>query len=236
MFYFFVMYCTNSLAPGWCGSKFYKCISNIISRIDFANASCKISLKWVPQNRIDCRSALDQLMAWYYQAASMSPFGIIRPKWVNEQVARYIHSIENSTQSAYSIRWSNHILQKTFISSTLPIHLKTSQKHISKALWSDLCCPNESFTDQCCDPWVNWLVEGIGTARFHPGRVLTFLQQRVKSLPWRHIIVIANYRQPECLFNSLCELTAKATSKLRFTAPLLEESTGSRWIPLTKGQ
>ena len=39
-----------------------------------------------------------------------------------------------------------------------------------------------------------------------------------------------------CLFSSLHRLTSKETSKLYITGPLWGESTGDRWIPLTKGQ
>ena len=36
--------------------------------------------------------------------------------------------------------------------------------------------------------------------------------------------------------NSVFKLTAKKTSNLRNAGPLLVESTGNLWIPLTKGQ
>ena len=39
-----------------------------------------------------------------------------------------------------------------------------------------------------------------------------------------------------CIFNALFRLTIKTSPKLSITGPLWGESTGDRWIPLTKGQ
>ena len=51
------------------------------------------ALRWMPQNITDGKSTLVQLMAWCRQATShylslcwprsMSPYGVIRPQWVN---------------------------------------------------------------------------------------------------------------------------------------------------------
>ena len=46
----------------------------------------------------------------------------------------------------------------------------------------------------------------------------------------------SDHRLLKCLFNSLLGASIKGTSKIRITGPLWRESTGDRWIPLTKGQ
>ena len=57
--------------------------------------SCKIVLRWMPQDLTDDKSTLVQVMAWYHQATShclsqcwhrfMSQYGVTRPQWVNAQ-------------------------------------------------------------------------------------------------------------------------------------------------------
>ena len=47
---------------------------------------------------------------------------------------------------------------------------------------------------------------------------------------------VSNHRQLDFLFNTLMLITTKKTPQLRITGPLWRESTGYRWIPLTKGQ
>ena len=47
---------------------------------------------------------------------------------------------------------------------------------------------------------------------------------------------ISNHLSLNCLFNHLFRLTATKILKLSITGPSRGESTGNRWIPLTKGQ
>ena len=47
---------------------------------------------------------------------------------------------------------------------------------------------------------------------------------------------VSNRRQLDCLFNSLCRLTTKETSKLRIYDLLGGESTAGRWISITNRQ
>ena len=61
--------------------------------IDGWGISCKITLSWMSLNFSDDQSRLVQVMAWCRQATShylnqcwhrsLSPYGIIRPQWVN---------------------------------------------------------------------------------------------------------------------------------------------------------
>ena len=66
------------------------------------------------------------------------------------------------------------------------------------------------------------------------GRILTtvtYLEQQQWDKITDNTVCVSNYRQFNCLFNSLPRLTSKKTSKHRITDPLWGESTGYRWIP-----
>ena len=62
------------------------------------NTSCEICLTFGPQNPVDEKSTLVQVMAWCHQATShylsqcwprsMPPYGITRPQWVNDMYPR----------------------------------------------------------------------------------------------------------------------------------------------------
>ena len=68
-------------------------IYKLIPWTDTSCAACKIVERWIPQNSIDDKSTLVQVMAWCRQATShylsqcwprsMSPYGVTRPQWVN---------------------------------------------------------------------------------------------------------------------------------------------------------
>ena len=83
----------NSLAPGRCGSNLKTVTFKFISRIDILIISCEIALRWMPQDLIDEKSKLVQVMAWCRQAPShclslcwprsMWTYGITKPQWVN---------------------------------------------------------------------------------------------------------------------------------------------------------
>ena len=53
-----------------CGSNFTSAIFKLILRNDTLSTPCKIVLIWVPQNPIDEKSTLVQVMAWCCQATS----------------------------------------------------------------------------------------------------------------------------------------------------------------------
>ena len=65
-------------------------------RIGTMSTSCAIGFRWVPQNPIDNKSTLVQVMAWCRQATShymslcwprfISPYGVTRPQWVKPHV------------------------------------------------------------------------------------------------------------------------------------------------------
>ena len=86
--------CFNSLAPGRfeCDSK--NGIFSLVLLIGIFISSHDNALRWMPQDLTDDKSTLVQVMAWCCQATShylsqcwpkaMSPYGIIRPQWVNE--------------------------------------------------------------------------------------------------------------------------------------------------------
>ena len=83
----------NSLAPGICQFNFRK----VICKLNLVNGgwgiSYEIALRWMPQYLTDDKSTLVKVMAWCRQATShylsqcwprsMSPYGVIRPQWVN---------------------------------------------------------------------------------------------------------------------------------------------------------
>ena len=83
----------NSLAPGKFEWNFSYLILQIISVIDGWGISCEMILTWMPQDVTDDKSTLVPVMAWCRQATShylslcwprsMSPYGVIRPQWVN---------------------------------------------------------------------------------------------------------------------------------------------------------
>ena len=62
-------------------------------RYVFVSTSCEIASRWMLQNISDDKTTLVQVMAWCRQATSyylnqfwprsMSPYGVIRPQWVN---------------------------------------------------------------------------------------------------------------------------------------------------------
>ena len=129
----------NSLGPGRCGTNFNSVSSErmlqiklthwplgdvaVISKLWFLKliswthitcAACKIVVRWIPQNSIDDKSTLVQVMARCRQVTShhlsqcwprsMSPYGVTRLQWVNEhflwncsQVIATEHFDDNST-------------------------------------------------------------------------------------------------------------------------------------------
>ena len=84
----------NSLAPGRRARNFKIIIFKLIPWTDISGAACKIVVRWIPQNSIDDKSTLVQVMAWCRQATShylsqrwarsMLPYGITRPRWVKQ--------------------------------------------------------------------------------------------------------------------------------------------------------
>ena len=72
-----------------------------MSRVDILSISCKIALRWMPQDFTDDKSTLVQVMAWCHQATShyldqcwlrsILPYGVARPQWVNSTVAKWHH-------------------------------------------------------------------------------------------------------------------------------------------------
>ena len=83
----------NSLAPGKFEWYFRYAIFKWILVIDGSGISCEIALVWMSLDFTDDQSTLVQVMAWCRQATShylsqcwprsLSPYGVIRPQWVN---------------------------------------------------------------------------------------------------------------------------------------------------------
>ena len=77
----------------------------LILWIDISSIFYEIGLRWVPQEPIDDKSTLVQVMAWCRQATShylsqcwprsMSPYGITRPQWVNDKAAKHTSTLLN---------------------------------------------------------------------------------------------------------------------------------------------
>ena len=86
----------NSLAPGKFEWNFRNVIFKQILVIDDWDISCEIAIIGMSLDFTDDRSTLVQVMAWCRQATShylsqcwsrsLSPYGITRPQWVNEQM------------------------------------------------------------------------------------------------------------------------------------------------------
>ena len=78
---------------------------------------CEIALKWLPPDLTDELSTLIQVMAWCRQATShylsqcwlisLSPYGIIRPQWVNMLLVIRLHWLvsfsRKCSQGLYSL-------------------------------------------------------------------------------------------------------------------------------------
>ena len=85
--------CITSLTPGRFRFNFRKVIFKLTLVNGGWGTSYEIVLRWMPQDLTDDMSTLVQVMAWCRQATShylrqswpesMSPYGIIRPQWVN---------------------------------------------------------------------------------------------------------------------------------------------------------
>ena len=94
----------NSLAPGRseCDSK--NVIFNLVLLIGIFRSSHDNAFWWMPQELTDDKSILVQVMAWCCQAtshylsqcwfSSLSPYGVVRPQWVN-----------NSWNSPFLMKW-----------------------------------------------------------------------------------------------------------------------------------
>ena len=84
--------CLNSFSSGRCGCNNKLMIFKLMSRIDIWSISCEIALRWMPQDLINKKSTLVQVMAWCRQAAihypdqwwprSMMLDGVTRPYWI----------------------------------------------------------------------------------------------------------------------------------------------------------
>ena len=90
-----------SMAPGRCASYFKNVLFNlsINAKINIWGTPREIALSWMPQNFINKKSKLVQIMAWCGQATrhclsqcwhrSMSPYGVTMPQWVNCVLIRH---------------------------------------------------------------------------------------------------------------------------------------------------
>ena len=58
----------NSLAPGRCSWNLKSVIFKVILRIDISSISCEIALMSMPQDLIDDKSTLVQVLAWCWAA------------------------------------------------------------------------------------------------------------------------------------------------------------------------
>ena len=100
----------NSLTPRRFGCDFKNLIFNLVSLIGILRSLYDNALRWMPQNIIDDKSTLVQVMAWCRQATShylsqcwlrsMSPYDVIRPQWVNKLV--------DILQTAFASTFTSH--------------------------------------------------------------------------------------------------------------------------------
>ena len=102
----------NSLAPGKFEWNFRHVIFKQILVIDGWGICHEIALMWMPLDFTDDQSTLVQAMAWCRQATShylsqcwprsLSPSGVTRPQWVNQQFRHLSHSLISSTSNKTS--------------------------------------------------------------------------------------------------------------------------------------
>ena len=88
----------NSLAPGRCGCNFKLVIFKLIPKIVMFRISCEIALRWIPEDLVNGKSTLVQIMAWCLQATnhylnqwwlrSVRSYGITGPQWVKQTKQR----------------------------------------------------------------------------------------------------------------------------------------------------
>ena len=86
----------NSLAPGRCGSNFESIIFKHIVQSSRLGSHHEIAPSWMTGNFTHEKSSLVQVTVWWHQATShylnhcwpisISPHGIIRPQWVNNDI------------------------------------------------------------------------------------------------------------------------------------------------------
>ena len=105
----------NSLAPGRPRCYFKTAIFNLLLLIGIFTSSKDNALRWIPRDLTDDKSTLVQIMAWCRQApshylsqcwpSSMSPYGIIRPQWVNVIREHMLYEIA-LRQMPQAINWA----------------------------------------------------------------------------------------------------------------------------------
>ena len=113
--------CSNSLAPKRCGCDFISTFFKLILRIDVMNSSCEICLRWMPQNPIDDKSTLVQVMGWCHQATSYH-LNLDRDLW------RHMVSLGNN--ELITLRpeqrgghFVDHILKSSFLTANFCIFI-----------------------------------------------------------------------------------------------------------------
>ena len=84
----------SSFVPGRYGNDFKGAIFKLFIHNTGLAAWCTDALTWIPKNLLDDKSTLVQVMAWCHQVTSqylyqcrprsISPYGMIMAKWVNE--------------------------------------------------------------------------------------------------------------------------------------------------------
>ena len=112
----------NSLAPGKFEWNFRYVIFKQILIIDGWGICCEIVLIWMSLDFTDDQSTLVQLMAWCHQATthylsqcwprSLSPFGVTRPQWVNNNIHWPILSILYLSDGSVSLDSADLIYTK----------------------------------------------------------------------------------------------------------------------------
>ena len=131
---------------------FRKVIFQLILMIDGWNISCKIVLKWMPMDFTNGKSTLVQVMAWCRQATShylsqcwprsLSPYGVIRPQWVNLWKG-------HCDNSGCNFHWKISAL----ISRNMCKIFKSSQWYGRSCWWLFvqllICCIVDNFVSHC---------------------------------------------------------------------------------------
>ena len=109
----------NSLAPGGFGCNFKNSIFKLALPIGTFRASFDKVLRWMMQDLTDDKSTLVQVMAWCRQATShylsqcwprsVSPYGVIRPQWVNSLAPE--RCVSNFTSVFFQMHFTNFYLE-----------------------------------------------------------------------------------------------------------------------------
>ena len=154
--------------------------------IDAWGISCELALRWMSFDLTDDKSTLVQVMAWCHQATShylsqcwprsMSPNGVIRPQWVNDDHSTYYLQVLDMMLSFFLVKqapWNDGPMRGPILHKIIygKVHY-TGQQHKffsylirSNNIQTIVSCPRLNSCNFCiCTIWfqtdvqLEWLI------------------------------------------------------------------------------